>query len=82
VDGKKRTGDLQVSKTNQTNRPSHHLYVVQGDGENAIWTEIGALWRHADGNGFNLDLRALPITGDKVRTVIRARKEKPKAEGQ
>jgi hypothetical protein len=71
-----------MSKTNQPNRPSHHLYVVQGDGDTAIWTEIGALWAHQDGKGFNLDLRALPITGDKVRTVIRARKEASKAEGR
>jgi hypothetical protein len=69
-----------MSKTNQPNRPSHHLYVVQGEGESAVWTEIGALWPHADGNGFNLDLRALPVTGEKTRTVIRSRKEKTKAE--
>jgi hypothetical protein len=71
-----------MSKTHQPNRPSHHLYVVQGEGENAIWTEIGALWPHNDGQGFNLDLRALPVTGEKTRTVIRARKEKTKAEAQ
>jgi hypothetical protein len=69
-----------MNKATQPNRPSHHLYVVQGEGDSAIWTEIGALWRHADGNGFNLDLRALPITGEKVRTVIRARKEKSTTE--
>jgi hypothetical protein len=71
-----------MNKANQPNRPSHHLYVVQGEGDSAIWTEIGALWAHNDGQGFNLDLRALPLTGEKVRTVIRARKEKTKAEGQ
>ncbi|MCZ8259317.1 MAG: hypothetical protein O9333_04230 [Beijerinckiaceae bacterium] len=64
-----------MSKKPQSNRPSHSAYLVEGEGENAIWTEIGALWAHEDGKGFNLSLKAIPVDG---RIVIRARK--PKAE--
>jgi hypothetical protein len=57
-------------------KPTHTAYVVEGDGEKANWTEIGALWPHEDGKGFNLALRALPVNG---RLVIRVRKEKKEA---
>lgn len=63
-------------KRNQTRtRPSHAVYVVEGEGESAYWTKIGAAWAHEDGDGFNLQLSCLPLTG---RLVIR--KPKPQAE--
>ena len=62
-----------MSKTTKPNRPTHALFMVEGEGDNANWTEIGALWPHADGNGFNLDLKAVPLGG---RLVIRTRKAK------
>lgn len=62
---------------NQTNsrRPSHAVYLVEGEAESAFWTKIGAAWQHEDGDGFNLQLNALPLTG---RLVVR--KPKPQAE--
>ena len=54
-------------------RPAYTAYAVDGDGDKANWTEIGALWAHEDGKGFNLNLKALPASG---RVVIRRRKEK------
>ena len=59
--------------TTQNKRPTHSAYMVEGEGENAIWTEIGALWAHEDGQGFNLSLKAIPVSG---RLVIRKRKAK------
>lgn len=53
-------------------KPSHEAFVVTGEGDNAFWTKIGAVWPHEDGKGFNLDLIALPVAG---RLVIRERKE-------
>lgn len=64
--------------TTTSNRPSHVVSIVDGEGENATWTEIGALWPHKDGNGFNLNLIAVPVTG---RLVIRIRKDKSEKEG-
>ncbi len=54
------------------NQPSHGVYVVEGEGEKAYWTRIGCAWSHNDGDGFNVQLAAIPLTG---RLVIRARKE-------
>lgn len=54
------------------NTPSHGVYVVEGEGEKAFWTKVGCAWQHQDGNGFNVTLSALPISG---RLVIRAKKE-------
>lgn len=51
-----------------TTTPTHHVFVVDGEGDKAFWTKIGAAWPHADGNGFNITLSLLPLDG---RVVIR-----------
>ena len=56
--------------------PSHNCYVVEGEGEAAHWTRVGAAWWHQDRMGFNLALSALPFTG---RLVIRERNEEGRA---
>lgn len=58
-----------------SNRPSHTVYMVDDEGRKPFWTKIGAAWAHEDGEGYNLQLAALPISG---RLVIR--KAKPKEE--
>ena len=57
------------------NKPSHRVYAVtkRKSGENN-WTEIGAVWAHGDGKGFNLKLDYLPLNGGEL--VIREPKEK------
>ncbi len=62
-----------MTKTSQNRRPSHTAYMVDGEGDKATWTEIGALWAHEDGKGFNVSLKAIPVSG---RIVIRERKVK------
>lgn len=54
------------------NLPSHGVYVVEGEGDRAFWNKIGCAWQHNDGQGFNVQVAAIPLTG---RLVIRARKE-------
>jgi hypothetical protein len=64
--------------TKTTHRPTHRVYAVtkkEGDAP-ARWTEIGAVWPHSDGKGFNLKLDYLPLNGAEL--VIR--EPKPKAE--
>ncbi len=60
-----------MKRQQKSNRPSHS--VVEGEGDSAFWTKIGAAWSHDDGKGFNINLTCLPING---RLVIR----EPKAE--
>lgn len=56
-----------------TNRPTHGVYTVEGEGKKAFWTRIGAAWQHEDGEGFTINLGCVPLNG---RLVVR----KPKAD--
>lgn len=66
-----------MSKTTNTtarsNVPTYGVFVVEGEGEAAFWTKIGAAWSHGDGKGFNLTLSAVPLSG---RLVLREKTEK------
>jgi len=54
--------------------PSHVAYQVRNnDGQKGIWTRIGGAWPHSDGQGFNIQLDALPIDG---RITLRIPSEK------
>ncbi len=57
-----------MTKKSENNRPTHTIYQVQGEGEQARWTKIGAAWVHKDNKGSNLKFDAFPLTG---RVVIR-----------
>lgn len=66
-----------MAKANQntapkSNAPTHGVFVVEGEGEKAFWTKVGAAWAHGDGEGFNITLSAVPLNG---RLVLRTRKE-------
>ncbi len=60
----------------QSKRPSHAVYVVEGEGDKTHWTKIGAAWTHEDGEGYNVTLSALPLNG---RLVIRKPKEEERS---
>lgn len=66
-----------MTRTSTSNRSSHAVYVIEGKGENAFWTRIGAAWADEDGDGSNLQLSCLPLSG---RLVVR--KPRPKADGE
>jgi hypothetical protein len=57
-----------------TKAPTHVAYQVKNrEGKKAIWTRIGSAWAHSDGQGFNIQLDAIPIDG---RVTLRIRAEK------
>jgi hypothetical protein len=56
-------------------KPTHRLYRVQGDGQAAIWTPIGAAWPNKDGLGFSISCDAVPLTGRIVMRFIQERDE-------
>lgn len=68
-----------MSKRTASTTPTHHVYVVEGEGNNAFWTKIGAAWTHDDGNGLNLTLKLLPLDG---RVVIRTAKPATERKGR
>ncbi len=57
--------DTNTTTNNGSSRtPSHIAYQVRDrEGKKAIWTRIGSAWAHADGNGFNIQIEAVPLDG-------------------
>ncbi len=62
-------------KPNQ--KPTHTVYVVEGEGDKSHWLRIGSGWSHQDGQGMNIALSALPLNGG--RLVIRVAKANEEA---
>jgi len=62
---------------NTAKAPTHIAYLVkpQKGAEKSEWIKVGALWEHADQEGFNCLLNVL---GQDIKLTIR--KNKPKAE--
>lgn len=60
-------------QTKEKKPPTHGVYVVQGEGDNAHWLKIGAAWLHGDGKGANLILEALPLSNKVVVREISAK---------
>ena len=61
-----------------SSKPSHIAYVVEqpkeGSDRKANWREVGAIWPHKNGNGFDLVLAdQLSVSG---RIVCTERKDK------
>ena len=54
--------------TETTNKPTHFVYHVgrSAGSEKGRWTRIGAAWPHKDGEGFTLQLDAMPLSGELV----------------
>ena len=49
--------------TNTKKRPTHTIFQVIGDGDNARWIRIGAGWTNKDGNGLYLKFDSYPVVG-------------------
>ena len=71
------------TQTGSSNRsPAYIAYAVRepkAEGQKAIWTRLGAAWRHDDGKGFNLTLEAQPVDG---RITLRVYEPKTDSNGE
>ena len=48
----------------ETAKPTHRAYsVIRREGQDDYWLNIGLVFPHKDGNGFNLILQAFPLDG-------------------
>ena len=47
----------------QPKKPTFIAYAVTGEGKQAFWTRIGFARHHQHGEGFNIELNALPVNG-------------------
>lgn len=62
---------MSNKQTAETTLPSHRIYAVSANaGKKSAWQEIGAVWPHKDGKGFNLQFAARPLEGAAI--VLRA----------
>ena len=57
-----------TKKSNESNRPTHAIWQVQGEGDKARWNRVGAAWMHKDLKGANLKFDSIPLSG---RVVVR-----------
>jgi hypothetical protein len=48
----------------QPNTPTHRAYsVIKRDGQDDYWLNLGLVFPHKDGSGFNIILQAFPLDG-------------------
>jgi len=63
-----------AASTSSSKAPSHIVYQVRDrEGKKGFWTRIGSAWPHQDGNGFNIQIEAVPLDG---RITLRVASEK------
>lgn len=76
--------DPAAEKTAQASaRPSHVAYSVrEASGGERYFNRVGAAFAHKDGQGFNLDLEAVPVNGRVVLRTPRERLDDMKAGGK
>lgn len=57
-------------------QPSFRAFtVIQRTGQDDLWLNLGLVFPHKDGNGFNLMLQALPLDGKIICREITADEE-------
>jgi hypothetical protein len=56
------------TKSYDSNRPSHAIWQVIGNGDRARWQRIGSAWLHNDKKGANMKFDSFPMAG---RVVVR-----------
>jgi hypothetical protein len=53
-----------MADSRQPNTPTHRAYsVIKRDGQDDYWLNLGLVFPHKDGSGFNIILQALPLDG-------------------
>ena len=51
--------------------PTHRAYsVIKREGQDDFWLNLGLVFSHKDGSGFNIMLQALPLDGKIVCRVV------------
>jgi hypothetical protein len=66
--------ETTTTASNSSKAPTHIAYQVRNvEGQSGFWTRIGAAWAHADGQGFSIQIDAVPLDG---RIALRVPSEK------
>jgi hypothetical protein len=70
-----------MTKESSKSRPTHRVYAVTKNGDKKFWQPIGAMWAHADANGFNLRIDYLPLHAAEIVVRVAGDKQAEKAGG-
>ncbi len=69
-----------MTNDTNTNRPTHAIYQVTGEGEQSYWHRVGAAWANKDGKGLSLRFDAMPLHGRiMIREIGDEAKEAPQS---
>jgi hypothetical protein len=53
-----------MAEREQPKQPTHRAYsVIRREGQDDFWLNLGLMFEHKDGKGFNIILQALPLDG-------------------
>jgi hypothetical protein len=53
-----------MAEKDQPKQPTHRAYsVIRREGQDDFWLNLGLMFEHKDGKGFNIMLQALPLDG-------------------
>jgi hypothetical protein len=53
-----------MAEKNEQRQPTHRAYsVIRREGQDDFWLNLGLVFPHKDGSGFNIMLQALPLDG-------------------
>lgn len=72
--------DKIMTTSSTKTRPTHRVYAVTKSGAKKFWQPIGAMWAHADANGFNLRIDYLPLIEAEI--VVRVAGDKEAESGE
>jgi hypothetical protein len=62
-----------MADKDQPRQPTHRAYsVIKREGQDDFWLNIGLVFPHKDGNGYNIMLQAFPLDGKIVCREITA----------
>lgn len=62
-----------MAEKDQPRQPTHRAYsVIRREGQDDYWLNVGLVFPHKDGGGFNIMLQAFPLDGKIVCREIAA----------
>lgn len=69
-----------MAEKSEAKQPTHRAYsVIRREGQDDFWLNLGLVFTHKDGGGFNIMLQAFPLDG---KIVCREITEDDKAEAR
>ena len=70
-----------MAEKSESRQPTHRAYsVIRREGQDDFWLNLGLVFGHKDGKGFNIMLQAFPLDGKIVCREITAEEEAGDAE--